>query len=555
MIVVAPDHEREFGIEEFFELFKTPWRYWRQGCEALGLGDVLVATGSFPEGTAPARGILLGSRSSCLDEEMGVQGRHVDGARKVLWGTWELPVYTGLLTFASAPSVLCVEGQSGDPVAYTIQRAGFKIIRLGYDLFKEVELLLCCGQSIQFAHIPTLEIHIAVLRALLLHLGMPVLEIPPRPHKLDFVTCLTHDVDFMGIKEHGLDRSVIGFALRALTMRWVKGMDERVSVARLLKNWKALLALPWVHLGICKDFWIDIPKYSILEKGKASTYFFLPFKNYPGQSSNGESPQRKRAAKYDLDCYSDLLQTLLRSGNEIGLHGIDAWASQDRGKLEIERIKRHTGEVPIGVRMHWLYFGERTPACLEEASFLYDSSRGYNEAVGFACGTTQVFRLCGTRALYELPLNVMDTALFCKGRMGLSEPEAMKCVEQVLQACRRHGGVFTLNWHTRSLSPERNWDQFYVSLLRKIEKYRTAFLTARDAVGWFSARRCIKSTMVSHEERSVVVKMEGHWPGSLLPPSIRLFLPQEGMSIDRLANHGPSAEAAWSGEKELRLIG
>ena len=60
---------------------------------------------------------------------------------------------------------------------------------------------------------PTLELHIALLRHLLLQSGVSFVEIPPRPGDYDFICCLTHDVDFFGIRRHKWDRTLAGFVL------------------------------------------------------------------------------------------------------------------------------------------------------------------------------------------------------------------------------------------------------------------------------------------------------------------------------------------------------
>lgn len=144
---------------------------------------------------------------------------------------------------------------------------------------------------------------------------------------------------------------------------------------------------------------------------------------------------------------------------------------------------------------------------LEEAGFDYDSTIGYNEANGFRSGTTQVFCLPGSSKLLELPLNVMDTALFYSGRMGLSEAEAMEQCKNLISTLRCYGGVFTINWHTRSLSPERNWDSFYVELLDLLKAERVWFATAKAAVEWFRRRRQIRFEDVEVTSRGVKVKL------------------------------------------------
>jgi hypothetical protein len=53
------------------------------------------------------------------------------------------------------------------------------------------------------------------------------------------------------------------------------------------------------------------------------------------------------------------------------------------------------------------------------------------------------------------------------------------------------GGVLTINWHDRSIAPERLWGDFYERLLEALSEKGALFLTASQAVSWFSRRRSI----------------------------------------------------------------
>lgn len=139
--------------------------------------------------------------------------------------------------------------------------------------------------------------------------------------------------------------------------------------------------------------------------------------------------------------------------------------------------------------MHWLFFDEASPAVLDRAGFLYDSTIGYNETVGYRAGTAQVYRPLGAANLLELPLHIMDTALFFPGFLGLSEEDAWRVVERFIDDVGRFGGVLTVNWHDRSIAPERLWDGFYLKLLRELKSRGTWFATAQQAVSWFRKRR------------------------------------------------------------------
>ena len=66
----------------------------------------------------------------------------------------------------------------------------------------------------------------------------------------------------------------------------------------------------------------------------------------------------------------------------------------------------------------------------------------------------------------------------------------------------------TINWHSRSLSPERNWDEFYRDLLDKLKKERTLFFTAAEAVQWFARRRSIRFENIEIKENTMHIRLK-----------------------------------------------
>ena len=185
----------------------------------------------------------------------------------------------------------------------------------------------------------------------------------------------------------------------------------------------------------------------------------------------------------------DELQALVSGGCEVGVHGIDAWCDASKGRLEREAVQSVTGQPEIGIRMHWLYSNEESPVLLEQAGFSYDSTVGYNQTVGYRAGTTQVFRPLNVERLLELPMHVMDTALFFPDYMNLKPSQARVILDDMVANCVRFGGVLTVNWHDRSIAPERQWDQTYRELLGRLRGQGAWFATAGQAVSWFRKRR------------------------------------------------------------------
>ena len=73
-------------------------------------------------------------------------------------------------------------------------------------------------------------------------------------------------------------------------------------------------------------------------------------------------------------------------GNEVAVHGIDAWRDERAGCEERAEVQKASGGPVSGVRMHWLYFDAQAPQRLEAAGFGYDSTWGYNAGIGYRSG-------------------------------------------------------------------------------------------------------------------------------------------------------------------------
>ena len=496
MIGVIANSSQRSTVREFFELFKTPWEFY---CGDRDY-EILVCT----NGTAvPKRSaklvVVYGSRELPIDAAEHVQVTASAVSCVLVGDGMRIPIYKSSATFAINGACILVHERSRRAAMYVANRAdGTTVARLGYDLCDEITSLLTRGQPCAHASIPSLELHIAVLRNLIVDSGIRLIEIPPVPNGYRFIACLTHDVDHPSIRRHKFDHTMFGFLYRATIGSFFAVLRRRASVRNLLTNWLAALKLPFVHFGVAKDFWNQLEVYATLEGGVPSSFFVIPFKDRPGEKAGNVAPA-KRASCYSAADIADEIRQLRSEGHEVGLHGIDAWHDSSRGRQELEEIRRITGAQEVGVRMHWLYFDRESPAVLESVGVDYDSSVGYNDAVGYRAGTAQVYQPLGTTRLLELPLHIMDTALFFPRRQNLLASEARTVVEPIIDHALRYGGVVTVNWHDRSIAPERLWGSFYVTLIDELKNKGAWLANARQTVQWFRARRAIAfGTLDSH---------------------------------------------------------
>lgn len=521
MIGVVASGDEHPMVEEFFELFKTPWEFYQPG---RSYNVVIATTGELPK--VDARLIVIyGGEIESTDVSRGVvmDGRHWGGM--LIEGGAHLPIYGGLVTFASdSAGTLFLETPFG--CAGLMSRLGRSTVRrVGYDVFREVGFLLSEGQPPEHAHIPTLDIHIAMLRSWIVEAGIPLVEIPPAPAGRGFFACLTHDIDFVGIRNHRFDHSMWGFLYRSTFGAIRNVFRRRISVGRLFESWRAALSLPCVYVGWAPDFWDPFDWYLRIEKNLPATYFLIPFKKRPGEHVPGRHASR-RATAYDVADIPHSTATVMEHGCELGVHGIDAWHSVEKGRDELATIAAVTTDSTIGIRMHWLLRDEHTFRILEQAGYAYDSSVGYNETVGYRSGTTQVFRPLGTQALLELPLHIQDGALFYPQRLDLSEPDAARRCERLIENSRQFGGVLTVLWHDRSHGPERFWGGFYARLIEALRSRDAWFGTGAQVVDWFQKRRHVSFDQIRAADGAARISFRYH--GEKIHPPLRIRVHRAG---------------------------
>jgi hypothetical protein len=519
MIGVIANGVEHSTIVEFFELFKTPWEFWRPGSRY----DVLLCSNStVPENDARLL-LLYGSQQQAFERCRGTKTQSVRGHQFVSFRGERMPIYGNCLLFDGQGDKVLLHAGTNSAAAISTASGGRAVVRLGFDLFEEVHYLLTKGQPAGLAGTPTLELHISLLRELIISHGVTLVEIPPVPAGHRFIVCLTHDIDHPRVRQHMCDHTMFGFLYRALIGSVIDFCRGRRSLRQVVTNWKAAFSLPLVFTGLAKDFWNQLDRYLALEKGLASTFFVIPTKGDAGVDAEGRT-KRKRASRYALTDVADDLKKLLSANREIAVHGIDAWRNRAKGRDEREHIQEITGTAETGIRMHWLYFDSQAPSTLEKAGFSYDSTVGYNEAIGYRAGTAQVFKHPNVDRLLELPLHIMDTALFYPSYMNLSDDEARAAMLPLIENVTRFGGALTINWHDRSLGPERLWADAYVTLLRDLRARTPWFATALQAVSWFRKRRATSFASIIQDGGSIRVQTAIDPTTTDLPPlTLRVY--------------------------------
>ncbi len=515
MISVHANEADQPVIREFFELFKTPWRFH----DVSTSDKILLCAGRDVPANDAALVIIFASQPVSSDETASAKSEAQTDPTIFKQDNFELPIYGQRLVENSSRQIIFRRGQTN----------GRPFVRVGFDLFSEIRHLLTTGQPVEHAATPTLERHIAFLRELILSHALPLVEIPPHPAGHDFIVCLTHDVDHVGIRNHRFDHTLFGFLYRATVGSVFDVLSGKKNPGQLAQNFFAVLCLPLVHLGLVPDFWYQFENYTALENGLPSTFFVIPQKGEPGLDAKGNR-QAKRAASYDAADLGDILRRLQAAGKEVTVHGLDAWRDSVAGRDEAARIGALVHGRAAGIRMHWLYFDANSPEKLEAAGYVYDSTVGYNQTVGYRAGTSQVFKPLTTKNLLELPMHVMDTALFYPSYLNLSPRQADETVSPLIANAIQFGGVFTVNWHDRSLAPERLWGNFYSHLLAELSAKNPWFATAAQTVAWFRQRRAATFEVLLSDDNCVKIKLPAAADKNLPPLRVKIFPPGKAVA-------------------------
>ena len=129
--------------------------------------------------------------------------------------------------------------------------------------------------------------------------------------------------------------------------------------------------------------------------------------------------------------------------------------------------------------------------------------------------------------------------------MDLTEDEAWKLCDELIQNLITYSGVLTVLWHTRSLAPERLWGNFYTRLLEAFKARNAWFATASQVVEWFRARRSFTFGQVDVNADSIRVATKSAFRGSVVP---NLIIRTHWPNINRDLRTQKFTDVTWTGE-------
>jgi len=191
------------------------------------------------------------------------------------------------------------------------------------------------------------------------------------------------------------------------------------------------------------------------------------------------------------------MREMVGQGWEIGLHSTyGSYDSARRLRAERSEIESVVPSEVIGVRQHWLHFDPgRTWPAQEAAGLLYDTTLGFNETPGHRAGIAfpfhpYDFRDRRTLDLWELPLTIMDGAMFSHGALKLDEELALEHCCRIIDEVANTGGLCVLNWHLQARDEVRfpgRW-RTYSALLSYAQEHGAWLAPARQVCEHWESR-------------------------------------------------------------------
>jgi peptidoglycan/xylan/chitin deacetylase (PgdA/CDA1 family) len=157
---------------------------------------------------------------------------------------------------------------------------------------------------------------------------------------------------------------------------------------------------------------------------------------------------------------------------EIGVHGsYNSYQDESLLKREKEQLEALVGEPVRGIRQHYLNLDiPETWQRQAQAGFIYDSSLGYTDCVGFRWHAVHPFYPKDPRTGERLPVLQLPMAIMDGTLMQTADPwrEALALIDQVEQ----QEGVLTINWHQRAFNPweYRERQEIYIRIIEECQR-------------------------------------------------------------------------------------
>jgi len=309
--------------------------------------------------------------------------------------------------------------------------------------------------------------------------NLPLIQKWYWPEGKKFAACLTHDIDRIG--KWPLPRSIYHLLrfLRYMDLKDIsqifQSKDDFEGVRRVIEIEK--------RLGLKSTFFIR----TTLEKrfSAAALYLISKFINI-------RSFSRIDAPGYDVASgqMREIIREIRDNGCEVGMHpSYKAHNNADQMLFEKETLEGIIGEKIIGSRQHNLTFEVPTTWEIQDSIGLcYDTTLGFNEAVGFRAGISFPFYPY-QRDILEIPLTVMDTTVY--HYLEYTIQESIHYITNLIDQTCKNFGLITLLFHSDHFEQTEVCNA-YTRILEYLITKDAWITNCSEIFHWWENRNCVR---------------------------------------------------------------
>src|SRR5260370_5778604 len=120
MIGVLADDAEHSVVSELFELFKTPWEFYRSNSRC----DVLICSGKQVQDSSAKLVLIYGMEQKAFDRENGIEILSRRSNTVLSYREDQIPVYRQGLTFHWANAFPLIEAHTREPAACQLASPG-----------------------------------------------------------------------------------------------------------------------------------------------------------------------------------------------------------------------------------------------------------------------------------------------------------------------------------------------------------------------------------------------------------------------------------------------
>lgn len=276
---------------------------------------------------------------------------------------------------------------------------------------------------------------------------------PKRP-----IVDLSHDVDYI--------EKTIQLRLKQTLFNGFNTIKSIKKPRQFVKNFKKTVKFLFSNPSYwCFDYWEELE-----QRHNVKSTFYIYVKD-----------GRKNLKSWLIDPSYDIktnmklqkkLKELYRNGFQIGLHG-SYDSAQDFEKLKREKdiLEQLLGIKVIKTRQHWLNYYESMTPKFHERLFMYDSTLGWNDRIGFRSGCASLYSPYDFENekvyMYQvIPQIVMDSNVY---DYATDKKIFIKTKEMIQRSLSVSKNVnISISWHQRVCSGDYGWHMFYENLLNEL---------------------------------------------------------------------------------------